>query len=237
MALKFNFQKYFLELNLELPPKKIQDIEVYINEINSWNRKADLTSIEGNENIFINLFIDAFTLAPYIKNGTKIIDIGTGGGFPGLALKLLFRDINLTLIDSSSKKCLFLKHISELLQFENVEVLWKRAEDLGKDISYREKYDFACCRAVSTLSAISELCLPFVKVGGKFIASKGKDLNEIKETEPVIALLGGVIEKIEKIKYPFFNEEKNIVIIHKNNPTPGKYPRRTGIPQKRPLKI
>lgn len=237
MAFKFDIHKYAKTLKIELSPEKISDIEKYIGEINAWNTKADLTSIKGDENIFINLFLDAFTLAPYIKNKAKLIDIGTGGGFPGLALKLLYRDMQITLVDSSSKKCAFLKHISGLLHFQVVEVLWNRAEELGKDIAYREKYDFACCRAVSKLNSISELCLPFVKTGGSFIASKGKEIAEIQEAEPAIEILGGKITKIEKIKYPFFNEEKNIVIISKIAETPEKYPRRNGIPQKRPIKV
>lgn len=237
MALQFDLQKYANEMKLELTPEKSSDIDIYIREIKAWNQKADLTSLEGDENIFINLFLDAFTLVPFIKENSTLVDIGTGAGFPGLAIKLFYRDIKMSLVDSNSKKCVFLNHISNLLRFKDVEVLWNRAEEIGRDISYREKYDFACCRAVSTLSAISELCLPLIKVGGSFIASKGKELSEIKEAEAAIGILGGKIEKIENVKYPFFKEEKNIVIISKIANTPEKYPRRTGMPQKRPLKV
>ncbi len=237
MALTNYIKKYAKEIKIELSPEKISDIDIYIREINAWSKKADLTSIKGDENILVNLFIDAFTLLPYIKDGKKLIDIGTGGGFPGLALKLFYRDTKATLVDSSSKKCVFLKHICDLLKFKDVEVLWTRAEELGRDPLYREKYDFACCRAVSSLSTIAELCIPFVRIGGTFIASKGKESEEIKEAEPVIGILGGKIERIEKVKYQFFSEEKNIIIISKINNTPEKYPRRNGLPQKRPIKI
>jgi len=237
MALKFDIQKYADAIKLKLTSEKISDIDIYIREINAWNKKADLTSLEGDENIFINLFLDAFTLISHVNNNSTLIDIGTGGGFPGLAIKLFYRDIKTSLVDSNSKKCVFLNHISNLLHFNDVEVLWNRAEEIGRDVSYRERYDFACCRAVSTLSAVSELCLPLVKIGGTFIASKGKEVSEISEAEAVIEILGGKIEKVERIKFPFFNEEKNIVIISKVANTPEKYPRRTGMPQKRPLKV
>ncbi|MEI6845445.1 MAG: 16S rRNA (guanine(527)-N(7))-methyltransferase RsmG [Candidatus Firestonebacteria bacterium] len=221
---------------MELSEEKVSEIDIYIREINSWNSKADLTALKGYENIFINLFLDAFTLLPFIKDNSSLIDIGTGGGFPGLALKIFYKNINLTLVDSASKKCVFLKHISELLNMKNVNVLWGRAEDLAKEKSHREKYDYACCRAVAGMSSISELCLPFVRIGGEFVASKGKDAAEIKQAKGVIENLGGKIERIQNIKYSFFNEEKNIVIISKEKETPEKYPRRNGIPQKRPLK-
>ena len=236
MALNLQLKNYLKEMSLELSDEKISDIDIYIREINAWNAKADLTALKDYESMFVNLFLDAFTLLPFIKSDSTLVDIGTGGGFPGLALKLFHRDLKVTLIDSSSKKCVFLNHISTLLNMKDVNVLWERAEEMGRDVSYREKYDYACCRAVASMSTISELCIPFLKVGGSFVASKGKDKAEIAQAEGVIKNIGGCIDRVENIKYSFFNEEKNIVIVSKVKETPEKYPRRTGIPQKRPLK-
>ena len=236
MPIKFDIKRYAKALGIELTEDKISDIDIYIREINAWNSKAGLTSLNGDENIFVNLFLDAFTLIPYIKEGGRIADVGTGAGFPGLAIKLFFRDLKVTLIDSASKKCVFLNHISNLLNFKDVDVVWERAEEIGRDVSYREKFDYVCCRAVSGMNAISELCIPLLKIGGTLVASRGKDVDEINEAEATIKILGGNIERIDKIKYPFFNEEKNIVIVSKVQPTPEKYPRRNGIPQKRPIK-
>ncbi|OGF48836.1 MAG: hypothetical protein A2044_01180 [Candidatus Firestonebacteria bacterium GWA2_43_8] len=236
MALNLQLKSFLKEMSLELSDEKISDIDIYIREINAWNAKADLTALKDYESMFVNLFLDAFTLLPFIKSDSTLVDIGTGGGFPGLALKLFHRDLKVTLIDSSSKKCVFLNHISTLLNMKDVNVLWERAEEMGRDVSYREKFDYACCRAVASMSTISELCIPFLKVGGSFVASKGKDKAEITQAEGVIKNIGGNIDRVENIKYSFFNEEKNIVIVSKVKETPEKYPRRNGIPQKRPLK-
>src|SRR3989339_398195 len=211
MSLNLEIKKYLSEMKVELSPEKVSDIDIY-------------------------LFLDAFTILPFIKKNSNIVDVGTGSGFPGLALKLFCGDLKITLIDSSSKKCVFLTHISNLLNMKDVNVIWGRAEEIGRDISHREKYDYACCRAVASMSSISELCIPFLKIGGEFIASKGKDIKDINQAEGAIKSLGGEIKKIENIKYSFFNEEKNIVIVSKDKGTPEKYPRRNGMPQKRPLK-
>ena len=236
MSLNLELKKYLKEMELDLSDENISDIDIYIREINAWNAKADLTALKDYESMFVNLFLDAFTVTPFIKEDSTLIDIGTGAGFPGLALKIFNRDLKITLIEASSKKCVFLNHISNLLNMKNVNVLWGRAEEMGRDISYREKFDYATCRAVACMSTISELCIPFVKVGGQFIASKGKDKAEITQAEGVIKNLGGAIDKIDNIKYSFFNEEKNIVVISKSKETPEKYPRRNGVPQKRPLR-
>ncbi|MFH1075085.1 MAG: 16S rRNA (guanine(527)-N(7))-methyltransferase RsmG [Candidatus Firestonebacteria bacterium] len=235
MPLNIELKKYLEEMKLEISDEKISDIDIYIREINAWNAKADLTALKGYERMFMNLFLDSATILPFIKNKAALVDIGTGAGFPGLALKIFYDDLNVTLIDSSSKKCVFLSHISNLLKMKDVNVVWGRAEEIGRDSTYREKFDYVCCRAVASMSTISELCIPFLKLGGEFIASKGRDTAEITQAEGVIKNIGGKIEKIENIKYSFFNEEKNLVIVSKIKETPEKYPRRNGIPQKRPL--
>jgi 16S rRNA (guanine527-N7)-methyltransferase len=223
------------EVNVKLTSEQIADIKIYINELKVWNKKCNLTSFKKDEDILINLFVDSFTLIPYIKLPCKMIDVGTGAGFPGLALKIYFENLNIDLLDSSRKKCVFLNHIKNLLRFKDTDIFWGRAEDFGRKTDFREKYDIVCARALAKMNELVELCLPFVKIGGIFLASKGKDEKEIKNSENVVKLLGGDIKKIEKIKLPFFKEERHIVVIQKEKVTNIKYPRKSGIPKKYPL--
>lgn len=224
------------KLNLKISDEQISDILVYTNELKIWNKRCDLTSLEITEEIFTNLFVDSFTLIPFVKPSSKLMDVGTGGGFPGLALKIYFPELKVTLLDSSRRKVVFLNHIKTLLKFSNVNVIWGRAEECGRDQKFREQYELVCSRAVAKMNSLVELCLPFVKIGGIFLAPKGKDLKEIENSKKVIELLGGKVEKIERINYPCFKEARHVVLIKKTKEIPSKYPRRSGIPQKRPLK-
>lgn len=223
------------DANVKLTSNQISDIKIYINELKVWNKKCNLTSFKKDEDIFINLFIDSFTLIPYVKLPCRLLDVGTGAGFPGLALKICFKDLNLDLLDSSKKKCVFLNHMKNLLELKNTNIFWGRAEDFGRKPDFREKYDIVCARAVAKMNELVELCIPFVKVNGVFLALKGKDEEEIKKSKKVIESLGGNIEKIEKVKLPFFKEIRHIVVIRKRRLTLMEYPRRVGIPKKYPL--
>ncbi|MFH1824622.1 MAG: 16S rRNA (guanine(527)-N(7))-methyltransferase RsmG [Candidatus Firestonebacteria bacterium] len=223
------------DANIKLSSNQISDIKVYINELKIWNKKCNLTSFKKDEDIFINLFIDSFTLIPYVKLQCRLLDVGTGAGFPGLALKICFENLNLDLLDSSKKKCAFLNHMKNLLMLKDTNIFWGRAEDFGRKPDFREKYDIVCSRAVAKMNELVELGMPFVKINGVFLALKGKDEQEIKESKKVVELLGGNIEKIEKIKLPFFKEIRHIVVIRKKRLTHMEYPRRDGIPKKHPL--
>ncbi|MCX5749668.1 MAG: 16S rRNA (guanine(527)-N(7))-methyltransferase RsmG [Candidatus Saganbacteria bacterium] len=215
--------------------------KIYSKELINWNKKFNLTSITDEDDIILKHFKDCETLKEAFDFSTghpEVIDIGTGAGFPGLVLKVLFPDIKLTLLDCIKKKTGFLSHIADILGFKDIDIIWERAEDYAK--KRREQYDVAVCRALAPLNIASELCLPFVKTGGIFIAMKGKDIEtEIKNAEKALKIMGGKLERTIQVE---LDDEKNrkkylhqIVVIKKEKLTPEKYPRKPGICKKRPL--
>ena len=201
-----------------------------------WNEKINLTNIKEEKEFIVKHIIDSLTITRYLEDNKKLIDIGTGGGFPGIPIKLCFNNMKETLIDSVGKKINIVKDNIEKLELNNIEAIHIRSEQLAKNIEYREKFDYATTRAVSNLSTISEYMLPFLKIGGKAICMKGPNYEEeLKEAKKAIEVLGGTIEKIENIKLD--NEyERNIIIIKKIKSTPSKYPRDNGKPLKNPIK-
>lgn len=206
-----------------------------------WNKKFNLTSITGPEEVRLKHFQDSVTLSnayDFLSGNPSVIDIGTGAGFPGIPLKILYPNIKLTLLDSVKKKTDFLEHIIQKLGLTDISVIRDRAEDFVKE--HREQYDVAVCRALAPLNVAVELCLPFVKTGGVFIAMKGKNAEaELKDAEKALDILGGRLERTLQIELAGNNgPEKHLrrlIVIKKDGPTPGKYPRKAGIPQKRPL--
>lgn len=211
------------------------EFETYLQELLAWNAKMNLTGITKPEEIRLKHFEDSLTLLPYIPVDTKnIIDIGAGAGFPGLPIKIARPNISVTLIDSVGKKVDFLKHIIEKLNLENCEALVSRAEELAHNPNYREKFDIAVARAVAPLPVLVEYCLPFIKVGGIFIAQKNIGTDEVKNAEKAIEMLGGKIESEVPINNPDL-PGRMLVIIKKISSTPKEYPRKTGKPLKNPL--
>jgi len=166
-----------------------------------------------------------------------LIDVGTGAGFPGLPLKIAYDKIALTLLDSLNKRINFLNHVVDELELEDVHCVHGRAEIMGQDEEFREQFDVSVSRAVAELNVLSEYCLPFVKVGGYFISQKSKLVeNEIENSKDAIRILGGEIVDVKKVEVPFLDAERYLVVIKKVESTPGKYPRRAGMPTKKPLK-
>ena len=164
------------------------------------------------------------------------MDIGSGAGFPGVPLKMVRPSLTLTLIETSLKRVRFLEVLISKLSLTNTEVVWRRAEDSGQDRSYRENYDLAVARGVADLAVLAELCFPFVKVGGIFIALKGPGVeDEVSKAGKAIETMGGRMEKIVKMSLPWDYGDRSIVVLRKESCTPGKYPRRPGIPNKRPI--
>lgn len=199
-----------------------------------WNEKINLTAITEPEEIILKHFIDSLTILPFIEENKKILDIGTGAGFPGIPLKIVSPSSNVTLLDSLNKRILFLNEVMKELSLENIYAVHGRAEDFAHD--NRENYDIVVSRAVARLNVLLEYMLPLTKIGGKAICMKAFDVEEeLKEAKKAIQILGGELEKIEEIKLPETDIVRKIIIIRKIKSTPNQYPRKAGIPVKKPI--
>lgn len=226
------------KLGLTFDREKYEKFMVYKDLLKEWNKNINLTAIIDDEEIITKHFIDSIKAIEFqpLKNAKSIIDVGTGAGFPGIPLKIVSSDIELTLLDSLNKRINFLKEVGKVLELKNVEYIHSRAEDGGNDVNLRENFDIAVSRAVANLTLLSELCLPYVKVGGYFIALKGPSVDEeIESAAYAINLFGGkFIEKIE-ILVEGTDLKHNLIIIEKIKNTPNKYPRNSSN-IKKPLK-
>jgi 16S rRNA (guanine527-N7)-methyltransferase len=209
--------------------------EIYLKELLEWNKKFNLTSITDPEEIKIKHFEDSLSILPSLHlKDQSVIDVGTGAGFPGIPLKIVCPEIRLTLLEATRKKVEFLKHIVSILNLQEVEIIWGRAEEIIK--GKRESFDLALSRAVAKLNVLCELCLPFVKINGMFIAFKEEKIEEeIKEAKAALETLGGRLKEVKKIKLPNSEIIRSLVVIEKESPTPARYPRRAGMAKKRPL--
>ncbi len=199
------------------------------------NRKFNLTSICDIEEVYIKHFYDSIKPEGLFSRGAKVVEIGSGGGFPSIPLKIVREDLDFTLIESTGKKCVYLESCADNLALNGVKVLNIRAEEGARREELREKFDCACARAVARLNTLCEYCLPYVKVGGTFIAYKGSDETEIEECKSAVKILGAQIEKIERYSLPFDMGARTAVVIKKIMPTPAKYPRGRGLERKKPL--
>lgn len=217
-----------LELGIALSGEKIKKFEIYSSLLKEWNEKMNLTAITDDDGISIKHFMDSLSPLSFldIKENAKVADIGTGAGFPGLPLKIAREDLDLTLVDSLNKRINFLNEVIKKTGLEKIKTVHARAEDLGKDKTYREKFDYVFSRAVAPLKILAEYDIPFLKVGGFFGALKSEDIEEeIKDAKAMIGSLGGKIEEIRKIKIPFSDITRNIIIIRKEKNTPDAFPR------------
>ncbi len=213
------------KLNVVLTEKNVSDLYTYSKLLIEWNEKFNLTSIKEEKSIFLKHFFDSLCLVKAIdlNRNISICDVGSGAGLPGLVLKIIFDKLNITLIESSNKKCEFLKHVVKELNLNNVEIINDRAEQLAKKI--REKYDVVTCRAVSALYIISELCIPMVKVNGYFLPLKSEVQEEIHTGNKIIENTGAKIEKVIEYKLPVEDSKRTIIVIKKYKATNLKYPR------------
>jgi len=209
--------------------------DIYLRELVEWNKKFNLTAITDPAEIKLKHFADSLALLQIIVlKDQAVIDVGAGAGFPGLPLKIVCPGLRLTLVEATRKKVEFLKHLVAALNLKETEVLWGRAEEIVKN--RRETFDFALARAVASLNVLAEYCLPFVKVGGFFIAYKEAAIDsEIEAARHAIELLGGQAAEIKKVKLPNSGIERSLVVIKKIAPTPPQYPRRAGMAKKKPL--
>jgi len=231
-------QSGFEELGLNYTDEIEDKFNKYKELLLDWNQKINITRIENDEEIYIKHYLDSVILLDSDNKSMdkKIIDVGTGGGFPGLPLKIVNNNFQLTLLDSLRKRTDFLQLVSDTLKLENVKVIHGRAEDFGQDIKYREQYDICVSRAVAPLNILCEFCLPFVKVGGYFAAYKSENISEeIVESNNAIEKLSGKIIDIKVVKIPNSDITRKIVIIEKIKKMENMYPRKAGTPAKKPL--
>lgn len=223
------------QIEIELTKEQIEKYYNYMNLLLEWNEKINLTAIIEPREIILKHFVDSLTIAKYIKDDEKLIDVGTGAGFPGIPLSIVKENTDIVLLDSLNKRINFLEEVKENLKLENITTIHGRAEEFGKNKNEREKYDIATSRAVASLNILLEYLLPLVKVGGKAICMKGSNIEEIENAKNALEILGGKIEKIEEITLPNSDIKRNIIIVKKVKNTPSKYPRKPGTPSKEPI--
>lgn len=237
--MKYDFTKFRNSMNsigIELTDSQLNAFETYYDMLIDRNKVMNLTAITEFDEVMDKHFLDSVYLFRSIKleANYKLIDIGTGAGFPGIPLKIVFPELKITLLDSLNKRVGFLNDLIEELNLNNIEAIHGRAEDIARDKAYRASYDIAVSRAVANLSTLSEYCLPFVKIGGKFVSYKSGDCaDEVDNAKAAIHLLGGKINKIDEFSYS--NNSRSFIVIDKVMNTSNKYPRKAGLPSKKPL--
>lgn len=234
------FKKIFLEEanknNIKVNDDEMDKLYNYMIGIIDWNDKVNVTAITEEKLFIVKHFIDSLLINHYLQGKESVIDIGTGGGFPGIPLKILNKNTKFTLIDSVNKKLNVIRDLSEKIKLENLEIIHTRAEDLASKKEYREMFDVATTRAVSNLSTILEYMLPFVKVGGLAICMKGPNYKEeLEEAKKAIEILGGKFEHIETFNLEG-EMERNVLVIKKVKNTPNKFPRGQGKPLREPIR-
>ena len=227
------------KLGFPLNSRQLEQFDVYYQELVDWNQRLNLTTITDYEGVQIKHFLDSLTITLALQQAIAnphFIDVGTGAGIPGLPLKILLPDIRLVLLDSISKKAAFVHHLKQKLALDDVEIVVGRAEEIAHETQYREKFDVVLSRAVAPLPTLVELTLPFCTIGGSFIAQKKGAIDpEISRASQAISILGGNLRGVERVNLEEFTDKRWLVIIDKVLPTPQLYPRRPGIPSRRPL--
>ena len=224
--------------NVRITGRQMVALMTYEKELVEWNQKFNLTAIRDSESIRTKHFLDSFScvLAWKANPPASLIDVGTGAGFPGIPLKILYPNMKLTLVESVGKKAKFCQHLVSVLGIDHVTVIKTRAEEVGQDPHHRERYDWAVARAVANLNILSEYLLPLVKIGGTMLAQKGESgPAEAQSAEKAMKLLGGNLREVVQINLPGVVEDRYLVLVDKVIATPPNYPRKAGIPGKQPL--
>ena len=224
--------------HITLSPRQLTSLMTYEHELLDWNRKFNLTAIRDAESVRTKHFLDSFScvLAWGPTPPRRLIDVGTGAGFPGIPLKILYPGMKLTLIESVGKKAAFCQHIVQLLALDGVDVLQSRAEQVGCMPMHREQHDWAVARAVAGMNVLSEYLLPLVRVGGTMLAQKGESgPAETQAAEKAIHLLGGKLRQVIPVGLPGIVDDRYLILVNKVAATPPKYPRKPGTPVKKPL--
>lgn len=230
------FKKGLSDLNIDLTEKQIEQFLKYYEILVETNKVMNLTAITEFDEVIEKHFLDSLSLVRVfdLNRNVKILDLGTGAGFPGIPLKIAFPEIDIVLADSLNKRVKFLNEVVETLQLKQVETVHGRAEELAKNKKYREQFDLCTSRAVANLSSLSEYCIPFVKEGGKFISYKSGEIEEeVDQAKRAIHVLGGKLDQV--YKFDLHEQKRSFVIIEKVKKTPAVYPRKAGTPTREPL--
>ena len=224
------------QLNIELNKTKADRFMSFMDMLIETNKSLNLTAITEPEDVITKHFLDSLTACQFIPEGASVIDVGCGAGFPGLPVKIAREDISLTLLDSLNKRLAFIESVLKANNITGARCVHARAEDGGRDKAHREKYDIALSRAVANMAVLCEYCLPYIKVGGLFLALKGPAAaEELKSAEKAIKTLGGEITQVAEVTVPFTDLLHKIVVVKKIKPCPGQYPRKAGTPSKKPI--
>ena len=234
---KAKLKEEAMQFGIELSEKQQDNFYNYMKLLLDWNEKINLTAITEPKEIITKHFVDSLSITSYINENDRILDIGTGAGFPGIPIKIVLEKNEITLLDSLNKRINFLNEVIEKLDLKNIQAVHGRAEEFNKIDGNRESYDIVVSRAVAKLNVLLEYMLPFVKLNGKCICMKSADIDEeLKEAKNAIKILGGEIEKIDEIILKNTDIKRKIIVIKKVNKTPSKYPRKAGTPAKEPIK-
>ena len=235
-------QKSFASINIELTDEQTQQFLLYADLLCEWNEKINLTTITDFPEVVIKHFVDSLMISQSsnvscetLANG-KIIDVGTGAGFPGIPLKIIYPNAKITLLDSLNKRVTFLNQVILELHLKKITAIHGRAEEVGRNPEHREHYELCVSRAVANLSTLSEYCLPLVRRGGYFVAYKSGNIKEeVAAADKAVNVMGGKFTEIEMFQLPNTDIQRSLVPIRKTSPTPKKYPRKAGTPAKQPL--
>ena len=232
-----NMKKLMNEIGVDITEKQVSKFYDYMNLLLEWNEKINLTAITKPDEIVLKHFVDCLTIQKYIEDNKKIVDIGTGAGFPGVPLAIMNDRCRFTLVDSLNKRINFLNEIKDKLNLRNVSAIHSRAEEFDQNKMYRENFDIAVSRAVANLCVLSEYLLPAVKVGGKVICMKGSQIEEeLNDAKFALKELGGKVKFVDEFLLPGTDMKRNVIVIEKVKETPKRYPRKAGTPAKQPLK-
>ncbi len=232
------FQSILFDWRIDLSDVQREQLTVYYEMLAEKNKVMNLTAITEFEDVLEKHFLDSISVAQFIdlSGALTLIDVGTGAGFPGLPLKIMFPNLNVTLADSLKKRILFLNEVIGTLRLDGISTVHGRAEDLARQMSYRERYDLCVSRAVANLSSLSEYCLPFVKQGGRFVSYKSNEIEEeLFAAKKAIDVLGGRLEQVIPFQLADTQIGRSFVVISKEKKTPKAYPRKAGTPSKNPL--
>lgn len=239
--MNYNLEKFkngLQQLHIALSEKQMEQFLQYYELLVEKNKVMNLTAITEFDEVVEKHFLDSVSLTKQLDlhQPLKVLDLGTGAGFPGIPLKIVFPELEITLMDSLNKRVLFLQDVISSLQLENIEAVHGRAEEAARNKKYRESFDLCVSRAVANISTLSEYCLPFVKIGGSFISYKSSTIeDELEDGKKGIAILGGKVKDVYKFTLPDSELQRSFVIIEKEKKTPKAYPRKAGTPSKDPL--